>query len=326
MIHKKNTLSSAELANLWKVYMIENLLIPYKIPMINTCQDEEVKSVLLFALELSKKCVHQIENVYRQENHVLPIGFRKEDMNSEAPALFTDNFYLLYIHEMAKLGFRIGSQVIEITDRNDILDIFYNMLNDYKDLYRRTLNLLISKDLYPHSPKLPIPQKVDFINEQSYLTGWFGKKRPLNAEEIVRVHSTADRNAISQALLLGFSKVVKDEEIKKYIERGIKNTNQIIDDMHQILINENLNMTKIYDNEVSDSTVSPYSDRLILFHVAQMGAGSIGIYGSDLGSVLRKDIGMKYVKMMGEALLYGEDGINLLIKKGWIEEPPKNER
>jgi len=326
MIHKKNTLSSAELAILWKVYMIENLLIPYKIPMINTCQDEEVKSVLLFALELSKKCVHQIENVYRQENHILPIGFRKEDMNSEAPALFTDNFYLLYIHEMAKLGFRIGSQVIEITDRNDILDIFYNMLNDYKDLYRRTLNLLISKDLYPHSPKLPIPQKADFINEQSYLTGWFGKKRPLNAEEIVRVHSTADRNAISQALLLGFSKVVKDEEIKKYIERGIKNTNQIIDDMHQILINENLNMTKIYDNEVSDSTVSPYSDRLILFHVAQMGAGSIGIYGSDLGSVLRKDIGMKYVKMMGEALLYGEDGINLLIKKGWIEEPPKNER
>lgn len=119
--------------------MIEKLLIPYKIPMINTCKDEEIKSVLLFALDLSKKCVHQIETVYRQESHPIPIGFGKEDMNTEAPALFTDNFYLLYIHEMAKQG----SQTIEITERNDILDILYNTLNNYKELYRRTLNLLL---------------------------------------------------------------------------------------------------------------------------------------------------------------------------------------
>ncbi|MGG7619339.1 DUF3231 family protein [Bacillus coreaensis] len=325
MTHKNNHLPSSELANLWKVYMIENLLIPYKLPMINTCQDEKIKSILLFALDISKKATEKIRKVYQLESHPLPTGFTKEDVNTEAPALFTDNFYLLYIHEMGKLGFRLIPQAVESTESKDVLDILYSIITDYKVLYERTSQLLFEKKLFPQSPKLPIPKATDIINDQSYLTGWLGSKRPLNAEEILKIHSTAHRNALSKALLTGFSKVVKDPDVKKYIERGIKNTNQILGEIQQLLINENLNLTTTYDEEVLNSTISPYSDKLILVHVAQMGAGSIGIYGSDLASVFRRDIGMKYIKFISEALLYSEDGMNLLIKKGWLEEPPKNE-
>ena len=297
-----------------------------KLPMINRCQDKEIKAILLFALEISEKCVSKIKTIYQQENHPVPTGFGNEDTNKDAPALFSDNFHLLYIHEMGKLGFRLISQASEITERKDVLQIFYETLDDYRVLYKRTLNLLVSKNLYPYSPALAVPKKVDFINKQSFLFNWFKKQRPLTAEELVRVHNTAHRNAISKALLLGFSKIVKDEEIKKYLERGIKNANKIIAEMEKILLNENLNVTKTYDAEVLSSTVPSYSEKLILVHVAQMGAGSIALYGTDLSTIMRKDIGMKYVSMIGESLVYSEDGMNLLIKKGWIEEPPQNER
>jgi len=327
MTNLKDKLSASELANLWKVYMIENLLIPIKIPMLNSCNDEEIKSIISLALEISKKYVQKIANLYKTINHAIPKGFPEQDhMNNHAPALFTDNFYLYYLNEMAKLGFRTLPQAIEQTENKQVLKIWYEAFEDYKELYTKSSELLTTRNLFPEPPKLPIPQKIDFIKDKQYLGNWVGKQRPLNAEEVLRVHGTAYRNEISKTLLTGLSKVTKDEEIKKYLERGIKNANQIIGDMHQILINENLEPPPPLHHEILDSTVSPYSEKLILVHVAQMGSGAIGIYGSDLASIFRKDIGLKFMKMIAEALLYGETGMDLLIKRGWIESPPQNKR
>ncbi len=292
--------------------------------MVHTCKDEEIKSVIIYALHLSERYVKKIAEVYKRNNHPIPVGFNENDMDLDAPPLFTDKFYLIYIHEMAKLGLRTVSQAIEITESKTLQKLFNELLDDYQLLFKQTSDLLMARKVYPYAPTLYIPEKVDFIEDNNYLSGWVGKQRPLNAEEILRIHGTAHRNAVSKTLLTGFSKVVKDIEIKKYLERGIKNANQIIGDMQQILINENLPLTKTLEDEVYDSSNSPYSDKLILVHVAQMGAGSIGIYGTDLASIFRRDLGAKFIKMIGEALIYGEEGMRLLIKRRWIEEPPKN--
>jgi hypothetical protein len=37
----------------------------------------------------------------------------------------------------------------------------------------------------------------------------------------------------------------------------------------------------------------------------------------------RRDIGLKYASLIPETLLYAEDGANIMIKHGWIEEPPQ---
>ena len=326
MTNSKDKISASELANLWKIYMIENLLIPIKIPMLNTCNDQEIKSVIVLALGISKKYVQKIASFYQSIHHPIPKGFPEQDhMNTQAPALFTDNFYLYYLNEMAKLGFRTLPQAIEQTENTEVLKIWYEAFDDYKELYNKSSELLKFRKLFPNPPKVPIPKKIDFIKDKKYLGHWGGKQRPLNAEEVLRVHGTAFRNEISKTLLIGLSKVTKDPEIKKYLERGIKNANQIIADMHHLLINENLEPPLPLHNEVLDSTVSPYSEKLILVHVAQMGSGAIGIYGSDLASVFRKDIGLKFMKMIGEALLYGEDGMDMLIQRGWMESPPQNE-
>jgi hypothetical protein len=200
----KSRLTAAELGNLWKVYMVEDLLRYFKIPLIEKCQDEETKDILIFSLEMRKTYTQGIEGIYKKENHPIPVGFSKEDINIEAPALYTDAFVLHYIHEMAKLGFRTIPECIDTTIRQDVLDVFYSAYIEYKELYQKSLELLISKEIYPRSNSIPIPEKIEFIKKKHYLSGWLGKQRPLNAFEITNLHYTIHRNGISKGLLLGF--------------------------------------------------------------------------------------------------------------------------
>lgn len=70
------------------------------------------------------------------------------------------------------------------------------------ELYKKTLNLLLEKGLYFRAAAIPIPEKVDFVQKQSYLTGWFGERRPLNAAEIMNLYDDMQRNGIGKALVL----------------------------------------------------------------------------------------------------------------------------
>lgn len=36
----------------------------------------------------------------------------------------------------------------------------------------------------------------------------------------------------------------------------------------------------------------------------------------------RSDLGVMYSRLMTEVLKYGEDGVNILIDEGWLEQPP----
>ena len=46
---------------------------------------------------------------------------------------------------------------------------------------------------------------VDFVQKQSFLTGYFGDRRPLLAVEIGNLHFNAERNALRMAMIIGFS-------------------------------------------------------------------------------------------------------------------------
>jgi hypothetical protein len=50
---------------------------------------------------------------------------------------------------------------------------------------------------------------------------------------------------------------------------------------------------------------------------------AIAFYGTALSVTSRADIAEKYIVMTGELVRYVEDGANLMIENGWMEEPPK---
>ena len=48
----------------------------------------------------------------------------------------------------------------------------------------------------------------------------------------------------------------------------------------------------------------------------------MGYYGMSIAASMRRDLGALYFKLMREVSAYSEDGANILIKHGWLEQPP----
>ncbi len=80
-----------------------------------------------------------------------------------------------------------------------------------------------------------------------------------------------------------------------------------------------------WDSAVTDSKASVFSDKLIMFHVSAMIAAGIGNFGMAMAASPRRDIGLRYASLIPEISMYAEDGANIMIKHGWLEEPPQTD-
>ncbi len=60
-----------------------------------------------------------------------------------------------------------------------------------------------------------------------------------------------------------------------------------------------------------------------MYHASVMIGIGIGNYGMAMAASPRRDLGIKYASLIPEVSLYAEDGANIMIKHGWIEEPPQ---
>ncbi|MFK9091444.1 DUF3231 family protein [Bacillus salipaludis] len=78
-------------------------------------------------------------------------------------------------------------------------------------------------------------------------------------------------------------------------------------------------------SEVTDSKISPFSDKLMLNHIVILISAAVGYLGAGLSVSQRRDLAVEYGKMLAQVGLYAEDGAELLIKNGWLEQPPMAE-
>ncbi|MEH7332008.1 DUF3231 family protein [Neobacillus drentensis] len=69
--------------------------------MLNTIQDPQIHNVFQTAYGLCEKHINKLKKLFHQENFPVPKGLNEEDVNLNAPPLFTDDFCLYYIHTMA---------------------------------------------------------------------------------------------------------------------------------------------------------------------------------------------------------------------------------
>jgi hypothetical protein len=315
-------ITSAEFGTLWATYMAESMLVCVLKYFVAKTQDSKTRPILEYSLKCSEERVQKIINFYKKIGHPIPIGFTDEDVDVNAPALYSDIYFLNYIHSMSRLAMGTYSMYISSTVNSDVLDIYKEIQMEIQQLYDQSLQLLLSKGLFFRSAHIPMPEKVEFIQKQSYLVGWFGERRPLHAMEIMQVYYNIQRNGIGKTLLLGFAQVAESQKVRDFITRGVTMATVNIQDMSKLLAQENVNVSPTWDSEVLNSKVAPFSDKLMMFHVAQLATVSMTIYGSALGTVTRRDLGMLFMQIMKDAILFAEDGTNIMIDHGWLEKPP----
>ena len=316
-------LTSSEIANLWTQYINDSLSICFLTHSIDKAKDADIIEILEFARSLSESHIVKVTEFLKKENFPIPTGFSvQEDVNMNAPSLFTDTFLLGYMHVMTLLGLTGYAGAIATSTRSDQIKYFVQCNKETMELYERTANVLLNKGLYSKPPRINTPNKVDYVNNQRYLTGWFGKKRPLSAVEISGISFNMVKIIVKVVLEVGFGQVCQKEDVKKYFQRGKKICEKQFNILSQTLTKAGLASPASWVSEVTKSTISPFSDKLMLNHIVILISAAIGYYGAAISVSQRRDLALEYTRLMTEVGLYAEDGAELLIKHGWLEQPP----
>jgi hypothetical protein len=170
---------------------------------------------------------------------------------------------------------------------------------------------------------IPSPEKVDFVERQGFLTGWFGEQRTLLGTEIAHIYLNLTNNALGKALLMGFAQVAQSEKVRSHMKRGYQLAAKQIEILQSIMNKEHLLSPMTWDTDVMDSTDPPFSDKLMMYHTSVLSAAGIANYGGGMSISLRRDLFTLYTRLMAETGQFAEDGVNLMIDYGWLEEQPQ---
>ncbi|WP_429310984.1 DUF3231 family protein [Paenibacillus mucilaginosus] len=74
---------------------------------------------------------------------------------------------------------------------------------------------------------------------------------------------------------------------------------------------------------ITKSTVPPFSDKLMLFHVSNLSSAKVRNWVDSLAVSPRHDLGADYERVLMETMKFADDGAKLLIEQGWMEQPPQ---
>jgi hypothetical protein len=322
--HQQNKLlTSAELADLFANFLGDTLFSCMFEHFLQVVEDDDVKNYIEFALALSKKHVKHISNILMLEKIPLPVGFGEQDMRKNAPRLFSDIFMVFYTTQMASSALLTYGSAYGNATRQDIMNYFKVTLNDSVETYERGNHLLLSKGFDLSPPTIPYTKKVDFVEKKSFISIITGRDRPLTANEIKNLHYNINTNILGKSLMIGFSQVASSEKIRKYFQDGANLAGKQIKDFSVHLAQQDLPSPRTMEPHITDSTSSPFSDKLLLYHGGV--AGNIGLIniGVALSQMMRHDLAAEFIALIPLIGKYNNDGVNMLIEHGWFEEPFK---
>ncbi len=318
-------LTSPEMASLWTSYLNDTMAICVIKFVLEKVEDKEIKPVFEHALRLAESHIQNIIAILKEENFPIPFGFTDNDVDLSAPRLFSDTFWLFYLHEMTIHGLTGYNVALTTSTRSDIRDYYTKCNVSSIELFNMTIDVLLSKGIYSRPPYISTPPNADFVKKQSFLSGWFGDRRPINAIEISNIFFILKKDIVSSALQMGFSQVAKSQEVRDYMVRGVNIISKHIEVFSSILNDNDLPSPKRWESEVTNSQIQPFSDKLMLFHALLLVDTAIGFYGAGMAVCMRRDLALQYQRIITETQKYAEDGANIMINNHWMEQPPQTD-
>jgi len=321
---KNVKLTSAEISQLWTVYMEESANVCQFQYFLAKVEDEEIRPIVQHSLKLAQSHIQKITEIFNRERYPIPYGFNmEEDVDITAPKLYSDTFILHYLHTMGGITLQAYSLGIQLGVRADVYSFFAECHQEATEILREIRELLLSKGIFIRTPNLPIPESYDFVKSKSFLAGYFGERRPLTGTEMTDLNMNFQRNALGAAVMIGFSQVAQSKEVRQFLVRGKEIAQKHCEVFSSILVEDDIPVPMTWNTEVADSTTFTFSDKFMMYLTTVLIGLSVGIYGTSMSMSPRRDLGTQYTRLSGEILKYAEDGAKIMIKNEWMEEPPR---
>jgi hypothetical protein len=315
-------LTCTEIGGLWGVFIQESMSTCFLTYFLNHLQDEEIIPLTKEALQISQDRLDKIKKIFLAENFPLPAAFSEGDVNLAAPPLFHDVFTLSYLYMMNRLGMINYSYTASNNVRLDVLDFFTECIHTSTEMFGKAVKMMLSKGIYDRPPKMEYPKEIEFVQKGSFVSGIIGKKRPLNAIELSEIFFNIERNYFSILIMLGFAQVIKDKKLKDHIIKGKIISEKQISFFNNLLMEEDLLGTVTVSMEVTDSTVSPFSDKLIMSMINVLNSVDISLISHALSVSMRTDLTARYSKIIAEVMMYAKDTFDIVVENKWLEQPP----
>jgi hypothetical protein len=315
--------TAGEIANLWNLIIGKQAHLCLLEHWLYHVEDPDIKAILLHCKEDAQKIVQQSSDLYTRAGFPAPIGFSVgKDVVVKAPVLMTDKLVLVLLQILSEYGiYGYGLSVGKIKTP-EVLSFFKKCLNDAADLYQ-SITELAQKLGYNHQPVfIPPPKHAEIANKQSYLSGWWGQQRPVNAMEVDNLIFSLRGVILAKSMFMAFSQIARDNKVKKFLERGEEICTKRIERLQTLNSSENIPFQATYETEVSSTTNAPFSDKLLMFEALSLAQIAIARYGNALSSVIRRDLSTMFAMYIVETGTFLDDGISLMIEKQWFEQPP----
>ncbi|AZB40986.1 DUF3231 family protein [Bacillus sp. FJAT-42376] len=316
------SLSSGEIGSLWSAYIGETLLLCVMNSFVHYVQDAQVRKLLEMNLDKTENRVQAFRDLFKREGMKTPQGFGEQDVFLNSPRMFSDKFYMFYLKEMSRTSIIQYNNGLFASHRRDIREFMAENSREYTEVFHAAIELLLEKGIVIRTPSIPVPKEVHFIEDKKFLGKFKGNSRSVTAQEIREIYINLDANMLGKSLMIAFSQSAKSKELKEYLIRGRKMSHKHIDLFMNKLTDEDLPSPQLWDPEVSESTIAPFSDKLMFYHTGLATGIGVSNYGTALSQVARKDLSILFSSLTLEILDFSYDGVKMSIKNGWLEQPP----
>ncbi|MGD6779503.1 DUF3231 family protein [Sutcliffiella horikoshii] len=319
-------LSSSEIGNLWMTYQHKTMLARLLEHFLANKQNEEVHNLVQTYYNQEINFINELTALFKQEKIVVPVGYVESDVKPSTKPLYDQYFDALFLRVMMKITIGLNALHISMSYRQDVTDLYKRFFDVAQNTYNETTQFLLKDGVLTRPPMIPMPEKVEFVKGEGYMAGFniFSEKRPLNAIEVSLLYQGIETNVLGFQLLRGFEQVSKDKEVKKYLEKGKDLAKQIIDTFSDTLLKSDIQPPIVAWGNPTLSTESPYSEKLMMYLTNLL--SSFGLTSNALGTSfsVRSDLPMKMTLIAKDIFDYAKDGGKLMVKNGWMEEPPQS--
>src|SRR5690625_1155209 len=274
-----SNLTSNELAYLWSAYEYETMAKCGLTSFLQHINDERTEEILKEVVTISEARIEKIKQFFNMEKCPVPLGFTDDDINFNAPRLFSDTLYLEFMLQLIQMELANYALAFIGAIKPDLQQFYENATKESMTVKTKVKQLAMDKGIYIPAPRIPTPKQVTFVTKDRFLAGWFGEKRPLLGMEIAHLVFNAKRNGVGQAVITGFSQVAQSKEVRKFFERGRDIAVKSVDVFSKLLNEYYLpTSTKIWTSEVTDSKEPPFSDKLMLQMITSLIASGMSSY------------------------------------------------
>jgi hypothetical protein len=318
----KLKLTSSEIGTLWGEYVNGTAVDIVNRYMISIIEDESIKAIFEDAINTFEKQKKQIVTFLENEKFPVPIGFTEFDLFKGKQRLFTDIFCLNYLHIMTLHGLLGHSTSLGVSVREDLRYFYDSCDNDGKRMYHKTIDLLLEKGSFQRDPLFYPTKNPEFISSQDFTDGFFGKGRKLAATEIISISFNLKKSIMAKTLSIAFSQVAQSKEVRKFLEDSEKTADKQIKAFSKIMQTDNLPAPKSWETEVTTSTDSPFSDKLIMYHIGFLYQAAQAYHGLGLASAMRADLVTAYESIILKNLMVTKKWFNIMVQNKWLEQPP----